>query len=73
MSRRLEIVLVIAASVLFAVLFSLPLLKEISLVYNIYDWDLARDIAWTAVHIVNVFHQFPFWSPYQCGGVPFFA
>lgn len=73
MSRRLEIVLVIAASALFGVLFSLPLLKEISLVYNIYDWDLARDIAWTAVHIVNVFHQFPFWSPYQCGGVPFFG
>jgi hypothetical protein len=72
-SRRVEVGGVSAAASLFAILFTFPLLKQIGLVYNMYDWDLLRDLDWTAVHIVNKFHQFPLWSPFQCGGLQLLA
>lgn len=73
MSRRVEIGAVSATAILYAMIFSFPLLKDLGLVYNIYDWDLLRDLDWTAVHIVSRFHQFPVWSPFQCGGLQLLA
>jgi hypothetical protein len=73
MSRRFEITGVSLVSILFAVIFSFPLLREIGLVYNIYDWDALRDLDWIAVHIVTTYHQLPLWSPFQCGGLQLLA
>ena len=28
---------------------------------------------WVAAHTITHFHQFPFWNPYKCGGIPLFA
>jgi hypothetical protein len=72
-TRRQEIAAVCAAASLFAVAFSMPLLRHLDVVYSIYDWDRFRDIDWAAVNIVRDFHQLPIWSPYQCGGTQLLA
>jgi hypothetical protein len=34
------------------------------------DWDVFTDLRWVAYQTITHFHQFPFWNPYKCGGVP---
>ena len=34
------------------------------------DWDEETALRWVAYRTVAHFHQFPFWNPYKCGGMP---
>ena len=34
------------------------------------DWDVFTDLRWVAYQTITHFHQFPFWDPYKCGGIP---
>jgi hypothetical protein len=34
------------------------------------DWDVFTDLRWVAYQTIIHFHQFPFWDPYKCGGMP---
>jgi len=34
------------------------------------DWDEETDLRWVAYETTAHFHQFPFWNPYKCGGMP---
>jgi hypothetical protein len=34
------------------------------------DWDAFTDQWWVAAQTITHFHQFPFWNPYKCGGLP---
>jgi hypothetical protein len=60
-------------ALVFALLFSLPLLKHLHEAYSADDWDHWRDFEWVSWFIVTHYHQLPLWSPYQCGGIPWFA
>jgi hypothetical protein len=37
------------------------------------DWDYNVELNWVAYYTVAHFHQFPFWNPYKCGGMPLWA
>jgi hypothetical protein len=37
------------------------------------DWDLHYEHRWVVWYTITHFHQFPFWNPYKCGGMPLFA
>ncbi len=64
---RAEPFAVFGASVLFATVFSWPLLQHLDSAYLVHDWDRFRSLDWSAINAVS-FHQFPAWSPYLCGG-----
>jgi len=68
-SASSEGILVTACSLAFAVLFSLPLLEHLTDAFFVDDWDYFRDHDWSDLRTVTYFHQFPLWSPYQCGGM----
>jgi hypothetical protein len=71
--RTLETISVIAGSLLFGVAFSYPVLRNIHGVGAFHDWDLHGRFQWVDFFSVQHFHQFPFWNPYKCGGIPMFA
>jgi hypothetical protein len=58
---------------LFSLLFSLPVLRDLSSISNYRDWDLLGALHWVPVYTVTHFRQFPFWNPYKCGGMPMLA
>jgi len=64
-----EAALVVLGAIAFGVLFGLYMLRHLTEPYVCNDWDQFRDWDWSAVYTLTHFHQFPFWSPYQCGGV----
>lgn len=37
---------------------------------GIHDWDPQEELRYLAVKTLRVYHQFPFWNPYTCGGHP---
>jgi hypothetical protein len=65
----LEAATVAVGALAFGLLFSIPLLEHLTEAFFSADWDFCRDHDWTDLYIVTHFHQFPLWSPYQCGGM----
>ena len=66
-------------SIAFALCFFYQLLPRISQI-NVpinnsgrIDWDFNLQLHWVASYTISHFHQFPFWNPYKCGGIPLFA
>ena len=37
------------------------------------DWDYHMQLHWVTWYTITHFHQFPFWNPYKCGGMPLFG
>lgn len=35
-----------------------------------FDWDYHAQLHWASWYTITHFHQFPFWNPYKCGGMP---
>jgi hypothetical protein len=72
---------VAAGAVLFALAFSYPVLAHLKRIGAVvpfgpgafYDWDFHEQLQWVPFFTVRHFHQFPFWNPYKCGGLPMFA
>jgi len=61
-------------SVVFALCFGYPILShlwrgDISS-YPQSDWDYYLQLRWVPFYTITHFHQFPFWNPYKCGGMP---
>lgn len=68
-----EALLVACAGIVFGLAFSLPVLVRLSSVATYHDWDLHSELHSVSVYTVTHFHQFPFWNPYECGGIPMLA
>jgi hypothetical protein len=68
--RWREVVWGLLASVMFALAFSYPILTKISGLGLDHDWDLTMEMHWAPFYTIAHFHQFPFWDPYKCGGLP---
>jgi hypothetical protein len=71
---RREVACVTVGAIVFAVWFGYPILAhlwrgDISS-YPQSDWDYYLQFRWVTFYTVSHFHQFPFWSPYECGGMP---
>ncbi len=69
-SRRAEIFWGVLVSLMFALAFSYPILANIAGLGLDHDWDLTMEIHWAPFYTITHFHQFPFWDPYKCGGLP---
>jgi hypothetical protein len=37
------------------------------------DWDQWYESQWVAYRTIFTYHEFPFWDPYRCGGMPLLA
>ena len=68
-----ETLLVACVGIAFGLAFSMPVLVRPSSVGTYHDWDLHSELHWVSVYTVTHFHQFPFWNPYECGGIPMLA
>jgi hypothetical protein len=71
---RREVACVTVGAIVFAVWFGYPILAhlwrgDISS-YPQSDWDYYLQFRWVTFYTVSHFHQFPFWTPYECGGMP---
>jgi hypothetical protein len=62
-----------AASIVFGVLYSYPLVLRLTRPTLQDDWDFNSELDWVAYHTVVHFHQFPLWNPYKCGGMGMLA
>ena len=68
-------------ALLFGIVFSYPVLAHLSGVGGVvplgprafYDWDVHEQLQFVPYLTVTRYHQFPFWNPYKCGGIPMFA
>jgi len=69
-AKGLQTACLSAVAILFGLVFAFPLLRHFSNIGRIADWDTILNMQWVPYHIVSHFHQFPFWNPYECGGVP---
>ncbi len=58
------------AALAFAVVFSYPIVENITGLGLDHDWDYVMEMEWAPFFTVAHFHQFPFWDPYKCGGTP---
>ncbi len=70
MSRATERTLLIAGSLPFGFLFSYPMLRYIGTKTQVLDWSRGLEWSWVDWITIARFHQFPFWNPYKCGGMP---
>lgn len=68
-----EALLVACAGIVFGLAFSMPVLVRLSSIGTYQDWDQHSEFHWVSVYTVTHFHQFPFWNPYECGGIPMLA
>ena len=68
--RALEEFLVLLTAVGFALVFSYRILLNFTGMGLDHDWDQAMEMHWLPFYTVVHFHQFPFWDPYKCGGMP---
>ncbi|MBF6569251.1 MAG: hypothetical protein IVW54_10300 [Candidatus Binataceae bacterium] len=73
LSRRREAALVAAGAIAFAAIFCWPILTNLTVAGVRFDWDFTLTPVWAGYYSIVHFHQFPFWNPYECGGVPLFA
>ena len=68
--RGLEVFSALSASLVFALVFSYPIVAKIAGLGLDHDWDKDMELHWVPYYSVVHFHQFPFWDPYKCGGLP---
>ena len=68
-----EVPLVALASLAFAIFFGQSIIGHLSTEGLSGDWDHFLQLRWVPVYTLTHFHQFPFWNPYRCGGMPLFA
>jgi hypothetical protein len=59
-------------AIVFAVIYSLPLLPHLNSYYLADDWDRARTMDWVVWDSLSR-GQFPWSTPYLCGGIAIFA
>jgi hypothetical protein len=73
--RRLafECLAVALGSTGLGLVFSYPLLTNLSIPSALDDWDHDLAYSWAPYDAIRNFHQFPLWNPYKCGGLPLFA
>jgi hypothetical protein len=71
-SRRGELGILIVLGTLLSLIYYFPILNSGNNL-GIQDWDI--NFAWTEVTRISllVFHQFPLWNPFKCGGSPLFV
>jgi len=67
---RREGVAVAVASTAFALVFCFPLLAHLTTAGTFDDWDQNSASQWSAYWVLHRYHQFPFWNPFECGGMP---
>ena len=67
---RREGVAVAVASIAFALVFCFPLLAHLTTGGTFDDWDQNSASQWSAYWVIHRYHQFPFWNPFECGGMP---
>ncbi len=65
-----EGVAVAVASIAFALVFCFPLLAHLTTGGTFDDWDQNSASQWSAYWVIHRYHQFPFWNPFECGGMP---
>lgn len=68
--RGLEIISVGVGSFAFAALYCYPLWGRLHQVGLTLDWDRFLEQHWAIYQALTRYHQFPFWTPYKCGGMP---
>ncbi|HLH76856.1 MAG TPA: hypothetical protein VKV28_08640 [Candidatus Binataceae bacterium] len=68
--RGWEILSVGAGSLLFAAFYCHPLWGRLNQVSLTLDWDRFLEQHWAIYQALAKYHQFPFWTPYKCGGMP---
>jgi len=71
--RRFEVPLVVAASLVFGLLFARPSFRMMNRAGIQNDWDFFTETLWIASRSWSHYHQFPMWDPYRCGGAALFA
>jgi hypothetical protein len=67
---RTEAIAIAVASTVFALVFCYPLVFHLSVAGTFSDWDFITAAQWSAYWTVRQYHQFPFWNPFECGGIP---
>src|SRR5579862_4150387 len=72
-NNRYEVLGATLVSVAFAVFFGSSILQHLSTEGLPQDWDFLLQLRWAASNSLLQFHQFPFWNPYKCGGMPLLA
>jgi len=74
---KTEAVWVALGSIAFALCFGYPILRHLTRgdvpKFSYSDWDYGLSLHWISFHTITHFHQFPFWDPYRCGGMPLFG
>ncbi len=67
---RYERIVVPMAALAFGAVFNYPILAHLSVAGTIDDWDQQLQYQEAAYQTVLRYHQFPWWNPWKCGGVP---
>lgn len=67
---RNEFVMVPLGALVFALVFSWPMLGHLATPGTMSDWDMLIGIKWVSYETIVKFHQIPLWDPYRCGGLP---
>jgi hypothetical protein len=67
---RTEAIAVAVGSFTFALIFCYPFVRHLLYTATPNDWDLITASQWSAYWTVHQYHQFPFWNPFECGGLP---
>lgn len=67
---RTEAIAIAIGSTAFAVVFCYPLVFHLSIPGTVNDWDQILASQRVAYWTVRQYHQFPFWDPFECGGMP---
>jgi hypothetical protein len=68
-----EGILIAVGALTFALAFTYPILRHFGQPGFNNDWDFTWQLHWVPYLTVVHFHQFPFWNPYKCGGMPMLA
>jgi hypothetical protein len=68
-----EVPVAALASLAFAIFFGHSIIGRLSTEGLSGDWDHFLQLRWVPFYTLSYFHQFPFWNPYRCGGMPMFA
>jgi len=73
LTLRNEIILAAILSTAFVCAFGYVLISQPHKLGTVWDWDYFEQLDWVGAHTIAHFHQFPFWNPYKCGGMPMLA
>jgi hypothetical protein len=69
----LEASLLIVGAAAFTVVFTYPIIRNLSQIGVVWDWSEKLSHVWTTVTSIKTFHQIPLWDPFSCGGMPLLA